>query len=96
VEKSGHELVLAPADESRIFPVTAYTLGYIRDLTHGKGIDIGLGSQFTVNDFPDSLERYYGNDLGYAFQFFLRIRPSRHGHSVHEHAEAQPVPGMEK
>src|SRR5213078_678421 len=41
VEKSGHELVLAPADESRIFPVSAYTLGYVRDLTHGKGIDIG-------------------------------------------------------
>ena len=78
VEKSGHELVLAPADESRIFPVSAYTLGYVRDLTHGKGLDIGIGSQFTVNDFPDSLDRYYGDDLGYAFQFFLRIRPSLH------------------
>jgi hypothetical protein len=96
VEKSGHELVLAPADESRIFPVSAYTLGYVRDLTHGKGIDIGLGSQFTVNDFPSSLDRYYGNDLGYAFEFFLRIRPSLHGYSTHEHAEAQHVPGMEK
>src|SRR3984893_11077037 len=41
--KSGHELVLAKADEGKIFPVSAYTIGYIRDLSHGKGIDIGLG-----------------------------------------------------
>jgi hypothetical protein len=30
------------------------------------------------------------DDLGYAFQFFLRIRPSLHGHGAHEHA------GMDK
>jgi heavy metal-binding protein len=87
VEKSGHELVLKPFDESEIFPVSGYTLGYVRDLSHGKGIDIGLGTQFTINDRPDSLDRYYGDDLGYAFQFFLRIRPSQHSHGAHDHAE---------
>jgi hypothetical protein len=95
VEKSGHELVLDPADESRIFPVSGYTLGYIRDLSHGNGIDVGLGTQFTINDRPDSLDRYYGDDLGYAFQFFLRIRPSRHTHGGHEHHQ-RAVAGMEK
>jgi hypothetical protein len=80
VQKSGHELVLNPLDESGIFPIGGYTIGYVRDLSHGKGIDIGLGTQFTINDSPDSLDRYYGDDLGYAFQFFLRIRPSLHGH----------------
>jgi hypothetical protein len=94
VEKSGHELVLDPPDESRIFPVSGYTLGYVRDLSHGNGLDIGLGTQFTINDRPDGLDRYYGNDLGYAFQFFLRIRPSRHSHDVHEHNEH--VAGTEK
>src|SRR6266436_5308571 len=29
VEKSGHELVLTGADESRIFPVSGYTVGYV-------------------------------------------------------------------
>jgi hypothetical protein len=87
VQKSGHELVLKPFDESEIFPVSAYSLGYVRDLSHGKGIDIGLGTQFTFNDRPDSLDRYYGDDLGYAFQFFLRIRPSQHSHAAHDHAE---------
>src|SRR5438094_3013706 len=95
VEKSGHELVLNPPAESRIFPVSGYTLGYVRDLTHGTGLDIGLGTQFTINDRPDRLDRYYGDDLGYGFQFFLRIRPSLHGHGVHQQSE-HAVAGMEK
>src|SRR5216110_2807981 len=94
VQKSGHELVLNPPDESDIFPVSGYTVGYVRDLSHGNGIDIGLGTQFTINDRPDGLDRYYGDDLGYAFEFFLRIRPSLHGHGSHEHSEH--VAGMEK
>ena len=93
VQKSGHELVLDEADESEIFPVSGYTLGYVRDLSHGKGIDIGLGTQFTINDRPDSLDRYYGDDLGYAFQFFLRIRPSLHAHGEHDHGEQIPGTG---
>jgi hypothetical protein len=95
VQKSGHELVLKPFDESEIFPVSGYSLGYVRDLSHGKGIDIGLGTQFTINDSPDSLDRYYGDNLGYAFQFFLRIRPSLHSHAMHEHSQ-DAVAGMEK
>jgi Heavy metal binding domain len=94
VQKSGHELVLDPPDESRIFPIGGYTIGYVRDLSHGNGLDVGLGTQLTFNDRPDRLDRYYGDDLGYAFQFFLRIRPSLHTHGDHEHAER--VPGMEK
>ncbi len=95
VEKSGHELVLDPPDESRIFPVSGYTIGYVRDLSHGNGLDIGLGTQFTVNDRPDRLDRYYGDGLGYAFQFFLRIRPSLHGHGAHERSE-QAAAGTNK
>ena len=95
VEKSGEELVLNPAAGTRVFPVSAYTLGYVSDLSHGNGVDIGLGTQFTINNRPDTLDRYYGDDLGYAFQFFLRIRPSLHGHGVHQHSE-HAVAGMEK
>ncbi len=94
VEKSGHELVLKPPDESHVFPVSGYTIGYVRDLSHGNGLDIGLGTQFTINDRPDTLDRYYGDDLGYAFQFFLRIRPSLHSHGENEHFDH--VAGMEK
>ena len=94
VQKSGHELVLKPFDESEIFPVSGYSLGYVRDLSHGNGIDIGLGSQFTINDGPDTLDRYYGDDLGYAFQFFLRIRPSQHSHGANQHGKH--IAGLEK
>ena len=94
VEKSGHELVLNEAADTRIFPIGAYTLGYVRDLSHGNGIDVGLGTQFTINNRPDTLDRYYGDDLGYAFEFFLRIRPSLHSHGAHDHAEH--VAGMQK
>jgi Heavy metal binding domain len=94
VEKSGEELVLNSAADTPIFPVSAYTLGYVRDLSHGNGLDIGLGTQFTINNRPDTLDRYYGDNLGYAFEFFLRIRPSLHSHTMHEHAER--VAGMGK
>ena len=94
VQKSGHELVLNEVAHTRIFPVAGYTLGYVRDLSHGNGVDIGLGTQFTINTRPETLDRYYGDDLGYAFQFFLRIRPSQHSHDAHEHTEH--VGGMEK
>ena len=76
MEKPGHELVLDAIDRGRVFPINAYTIGYVRDLTHGRGIDVGLGGQFTINAVPDSLDRYYGDDLPYSFQVFLRIRPS--------------------
>jgi hypothetical protein len=78
VEKSAHELVLDLANESEIFPVSGYTIGYVRDLTHGQGLDVGLGGQFTLYDHPDALDPFYGDNLGYGFEFFLRIRPSLH------------------
>ena len=87
VEKSGQELVLNSAADSRIFPVSGYTVGYVRDLSHGNGLDIGLGAQFTINGRSDTLDRYYGDGPGYAFEFFLRIRPSLHDHGVHERPE---------
>jgi hypothetical protein len=69
-------------------------VGYVRDLTHGNEIDVGLGGQFTLNVWPSGLDRYYGDGPGYAFEFFLRIRPSLHSHGAHDHA--QHVAGLEK
>jgi hypothetical protein len=80
VEKSGHELVLARGDLDEIFPVNAVSIGYVRDLSHGDKIDIGVGGQFTLSVWPDELDRYYGGGPGYGFEVFLRIRPSRHDH----------------
>ena len=83
VEKSGHELVLAPVDLEKIFTVNAISLGYVRDLSHGDGVDVGIGGQFTLDFWPGGLDRYYGDGPGYGFQVFLRLRPSRHDHAAH-------------
>ncbi len=80
VEKSGHELVLKPVDGEEIFSVSAISLGYVRDLSQGKMIDVGLGGQFTLDFWPGGLDRYYGGGPGYGFQIFLRVRPSLHSH----------------
>ena len=81
VEKSGHELVLAPADLEKIFTVNAFSIGYVRDFSHANKIDIGLGGQFTLDFWPNGLDRYYGGGPGYGFEVFLRLRPSRHDHA---------------
>jgi hypothetical protein len=94
VEKSGHELVLAQGDLNEIFPVNAVSIGYVRDLSHDNKIDIGLGGQFTIDFWPGELDRYYGDGPGYGFQVFLRIRPSRHDHSVQQMEE--PAHSMSK
>jgi rusticyanin len=77
VQKSGHELVLDPLDEDKIFWIGAYSLGYIYDVVQGKGIDIGLGGQLTFNQNPASLASYYGGTDHRGFQFFMRFRPSK-------------------
>ncbi len=87
VEKPGHELVLDEVDHEKVFPINAFTVGYVRDLSHGGGIDVGLGGQVTINDIPDGLERYYGDEIPFSFQVFLRVRPSLlkdHGMMNHE------------
>jgi plastocyanin len=76
-QKSGHELVLAPADEDRVFDVGSYALGYVRDLKRNNGWDVGLGGQITFNTNPSGLDSYYDGGSHTGFQIFLRIRPSR-------------------
>ena len=52
MEESGPDLVLSHEADTRISPVAAYTLGYVRDLSHSRSIDIGVGNQFTINNRP--------------------------------------------
>lgn len=84
VEKSGHELVLDEEEHHDIFGIGGYTFGFVHDFVHGRGLDVGGGGQFTINTRPDELDRYYGDDLAYSVQVFLRIRPSRMTHGEME------------
>ena len=78
IQKSGHELSL-PEDslQERKFTIGAYTAGYVRDLTHGTGIDTGLGLAVTANTYPSALNADYGSGTPLSFQVYLRFRPSR-------------------
>ena len=78
IQKSGHELSLPEESlHDRKFTLGAYTLGYVRDLTHGTGIDTGLGFAVTGNTKPSALNADYGNGSPVSFQIYLRLRPSR-------------------
>lgn len=78
IQKSGRELVL-PEDalQGRKFTLGAYTAGYVRDLTHGTGIDTGLGFAVTADQHPSALNADYGSGTPLSFQVYLRFRPSR-------------------
>ena len=71
VEKSGHELVLDHPDDHDIYRVGAYSVGYMRELYRGKGLDLGLGAQATFNTNPQSLVPYYGGMIHQGFQYFF-------------------------
>lgn len=80
VQKSGHDLVLDHSLEQDIFGVNAFSLGYVRDIVQGKGIDVGLGAMATINTNPAALTPYYGGTTHGGWQIFMRFRPSKSGH----------------
>jgi len=80
VQKSGHDLVLDHALEDEIFGVNAFSLGYVRDIVQGKGLDVGLGAMATINTNPSTLSPFYGGTTHGGWQVFMRFRPSKMGH----------------
>jgi hypothetical protein len=79
VQKSADELdvnptaLRVPADY--LFPVSAVSLGYVRELirwTHGT---LGLGAMATVNVVPIALQTTYGSRAPTGFLVFFRVRP---------------------
>lgn len=80
VQKSGHDLVLAPALEDEVFNVGKFAVGYVRNVLKNKGIDVGLGGMFTANFNPSSLIAYYRGTSHGGWQIFMRFRPSKMGH----------------
>ncbi len=76
VQKNAHELVLPAPHPEGNFWVGAYSLGYLRELVKGKGIDVGIGAMATFNTNPDSISGFYGGTKHGGGQIFLRFRPS--------------------
>ncbi len=81
------EFVQKPADDlglaapppfgfaaDRSFDVGSLTLGAIRELTHGRGMTLGLGVLGTVNVVPAALQPAYGSRTPLGAMLFLRVR----------------------
>ena len=80
IHKSGTELVLPPPfDNATAYPLGAFTFGGIHDLSHGSGIDTGIGATVTIDTKPSTLDPFYGSGVPVSFEVFFRIRPSRIG-----------------
>jgi len=85
VQKSGNELVLdadptqlavSPALAETLFPIGAYTVGYVHDLKLTTGTVMGLGGQVTFDTRPGSLVTFYGPQTPWGFELFARFRPT--------------------
>lgn len=77
IQKSGQELVLTPNYYGRNFTLNTLTAGFIHDITHGTGEDLGAGVAVTYNIKPSSLDPFYGSGDPFSFEVYLRLRPSR-------------------
>jgi hypothetical protein len=77
VQKNAHELVLDEPHPAGNLWVGAYSIGYVRDVVQGKGLDVGLGGMTTVNTNPSSISSFYGGTTHGGWQMFIRLRPSR-------------------
>jgi len=77
VQKSGAELVLPPPREEELFDVGVLALGYVHDVVHGHGLDVGLGAQVTLDHNEAALADAYGGRTHLGYQMFLRLRPSK-------------------
>jgi hypothetical protein len=75
IQKSAHDLQLSAFPDEQSFIVASLSLGYIRELTRGRGVTIGLGARGTVNFVPSELEAPYGSRTPVAGMVFVRLRP---------------------
>lgn len=84
VQKTGHDLQTPGIEDEERFGVGALSLGYIRELTRGRGLTLGIGARGSMNLLPRSLENAYGSRAPLGAMVFLRLRP------YHERMQATP------
>ena len=75
VQKSAEELQVSTFPPERVFNVAALSFGYIRDLTRGRGITLGVGARGTVSRVPDALKTSYESRTPLGGMIFVRLRP---------------------
>jgi hypothetical protein len=77
VQKSAEDLQIATLPPEQLFNVKTLSLGYIRELSRGRGVTLGVGARATVNLLPQPLAAWYGSRAPVGGMVFLRLRPIR-------------------
>ena len=66
------------AAHTHTFPITAYTLGYTRDVDWLPRLQTGVGANFTTYGVPSAIQPYYGSHpIGVNVYMRLRIREAK-------------------
>ncbi len=76
VEKEGHDLVLRPEDEERLYDVLALGLGYLHHLPGLGPVGWGIGARGTLHRLPERLADYYGSQYPVGGMVFVNLRPA--------------------
>jgi hypothetical protein len=83
VQKGPEDLVLSSIAEPA--NIVAASLGYVRELSRGLGMTLGIGGRGTINVIPRALARDYGWRAPLGAMVFLRVRPVLGGSQPHRH-----------
>jgi len=65
-------LVLEEPHPEGNFLLGVYSIGYLREISKGKGIDVGIGGMATFNTNPSSISTFYGGTKHGGWQIFMR------------------------
>jgi hypothetical protein len=78
VQNTGRDLVIpSNALQDEVFDVTKFSVGYVRDVVHNKGMDVGLGGMVTTDFNPATLTPFYGGTRHAGWSLFMRLRLSK-------------------
>jgi hypothetical protein len=73
VQKTGAELVLAPALDEDLYSVSLLALGYARNFAKLGPVLPALGARAAINFVPAALEPFYGSRTVYGGMIYLRL-----------------------
>ena len=83
-----------PHPREVIDPMTAVTIGGVRDLAEFGGFTLGVGGDFVFYDVPKNLEFSYG-ETPTAFHAFVRLRIPANMGRMWGATMAQPMPSVD-
>ncbi|HSE66792.1 MAG TPA: hypothetical protein VLB12_07385, partial [Gemmatimonadales bacterium] len=76
VQKSAEELVIAAANPEERFNVSAFVLGYVREVAQYGGASLGLGVRGSLDVVPEELKATYGTRTPAGIAVYARLRPA--------------------